>query len=306
MKTKKYGHLGIYLPKEPAKIPCPDELPQLPVLIAAYGCRGSGKSTAIASMLRKYKEANAAHRIFLICPTYKSNRFLWEGLVDPDDVFEEGNQKSLDEVVSRTESEANEWRLYCENRVIWEEYRQQTDDYIAGRRDSVDEDVLSAALQAGVADLETWPEYKWPGCQHPSMIMVVDDCQSSSIFNASTRHKNNLSNLCIKHRHIGTREYGGLSVIMALQSYKSQTGVLSRAIRSNCTAMMLWGIRSDQLLKGIYEELAREIPEDVFYAAYDHCVQDKHDCCFLEFSPMRIRRNLDEILCLDTVNDGVE
>lgn len=302
VNCKKYKHLGIEIPKgEPAPIPCPEELPKLPALIAAYGCRGSGKSTSIASMLRKYKQANAAHRIFLISPTHKSNAFLWDGLVDDDDVFEDSNQKSLDEVILRTESEANEWKLYCENEVIWKKYKDQERKFIDGKIKGIDEDLLLSAIQAGVADLDTYPPYKWVGCKHPSLILVIDDCQSSNLFNPSTRVKNNLSNVCIKHRHIGTRMYGGLSIIIALQSYKSQSGVLSRAIRSNMTACMFWGLRDERTLGSIYEEMAREIDEEQFYSAYDYCIQDRHDCCMVEFGPLRIRRNLDEILDMESL-----
>lgn len=300
--TKKYKHLGIVIPKEPAPIPSPPELPAQPFLIAAYGCRGSGKSTAIASMLRKYKEANAAHRIFLISPTHKSNKFLWEGLVDSDDVFEDANQASLDEVITRAESEAEEWKLYCENEIIWREYKQQERQFIDGRIPKIDEELLSAAIQAGVANMDSYPPYKWPGCKHPCLILCIDDCQSSSLFNPSTKVKNNLSNLAIKHRHVGGgREHGGLSIVVALQSYKSQTGVLSRALRSNMTACMIWGLRDEKMISNIHEEMGREIDEETFFAAYDYCIQDRHDCCMLEFSPLRIRRNLDEVLDLGSL-----
>lgn len=299
MRTKKYKHLGIVIPKEPPPIPSPPELPAQPFLIAAYGCRGSGKSTAISSMIRKYKDAGAANRVFLICPTHKSNSFLWEGLVDDDDVFEDANQASLDEVITRAESEAEEWKLYCENEVIWREYKEQERLFIDGKIAKMDEELLSAAIQAGVAELDTYPPYKWPGCKHPSLILVVDDCMSSSLFNPSTKVRNNLSNIAIRHRHIGTREYGGLSIIVALQSYKSQTGVLSRAIRSNMTACMIWGLRDEKMIGSIHEEMGREIDEETFIAAYDYCIQDRFDCFTIEFSPLRVRRNMDEVLLLD-------
>ena len=303
MKTTRHKHLSVIIPKEPAKIDVPPELPPLPMAMAAYGCRGSGKSTAIASMLRRYQEANCCHRIFLICPTYQSNRFLWEDIVDLEDVYEEANQAALDDVIRKTEAEADSWRVYKENRELFDQYKKQRDELFGGTRDEIDEELLLRAYEAGIAELEEYPDYKYPGCKHPCIFVVIDDAMSSSIFNPSTKTKNNLSNLVIKHRHIGTREHGGLSIIIALQSYKSQSGVLSKAIRSNCTLMSIWGIRSDKMLSDIYEEMAREIPEETFIAAYDHCVQERHDCFTVEFSPLRVRRNFDEILDLGVLGE---
>lgn len=301
VRVKKYDHLGIIIPKEPAKISVPSEFPSLPMALAAYGCRGSGKSTQIASMMRRYKEAGCCHRIFLICPTYQSNKFLWEDLVADEDVFEEANQTALDEAIRRTEEEAESWRLYKKHKELFSVFKKQRDAYISGRRREIDESLLLEAYEAGIAELDEYPEYKWPGCKHPCLFLIVDDCMSSGIFNPSTRIKNNLPNIIIKHRHIGGRENGGLSIIIALQSYKSQTGVLSKAIRSNCTCMMIWGMRSDKMLSEIYEEMAREIDEETFIAAYDHCVQERHDCFMVEFAPLRVRRNFDEILDMESL-----
>ena len=58
------------------------------------GKRGSGKSTIITNYLRMLKEEDKMDRIFVISPTFDSNKALMESLeIDEDDVYDpEGRQ----------------------------------------------------------------------------------------------------------------------------------------------------------------------------------------------------------------------
>lgn len=302
MRTQHIRHLATVLPKEPPKITVPEELPSLHGLFGYYGCRGSGKSTAIASLLRKYKDADRAHRIFLICPTFDSNRYLWEGLVDPDDVYMDANQAALDSIITKVEGDSLTWRYWQHHCLLWEEYQKECKQYINGKKKHLDPELMSEAMQCGVTELESRPTYKYGDCEHPVLHVVVDDCMSSQIFNSSTKVKNNLSNLCIKHRHIADRL--GITLHIALQAWKTNVGVLSRAIRSNLTCVVIWGIRDGKLLDDIHSEVGREIDKDSFYRAYDYAVSgERHDALWVEFGTrVRLRRNLDTLLLLDSDN----
>jgi hypothetical protein len=301
IRTKKVAQLSTYLPKEPPAIEVPDWCPKLPLLAMAAATRGCGKSTAIQSMLRKMKGANVCHRVFLISPTYKSNDFLWDGVVDPGDVYEDAYQSALDSVVGEVESEAKEWKLYNENRMVFEAFKRDEAMYISGRKKELDPVLLAAAVEAGVAHLETYPPYKYHGCQHPCIFLVVDDCQSSAIFNSNTKQKNSLNSLCIRNRHIGGDRFG-CSIIIAVQNWKTQTGALSKAVRMNMTCIMLWRYRCEKLIEDIADECGREINKEQFIAAYDYATREnKWDFLFFEFSPVRLRKNFDEFIDMSTL-----
>lgn len=310
MRSTKYKHLATVVPDGPPKIEVPPELFPLPATVMYSAVRGSGKTTALTSMLRKYKDAGCMHRCFLICPTYPSNAFLFEGLVDKDDVFEDATQASLDTIVARTEEEAEEWERYKKMREIWKRYHDAEHRYIEGQAEEIDEQLMLEAIDAGVADIQEFPPYKYGAdCQHPCMWAVVDDCQSSQIFNPSTRQKNNLANLVIRHRHIGGNRFG-LSMVISMQNWKTTVGSLSRALRANMTCLALYGIKDKKLLDDIYTEVAREIDQATFFNAFQYATAgEKYNHLFIEFTPkLRMRKNFDEILAENFVsnntNDG--
>lgn len=305
MKTKKLRNMGIELQKEPPKISVPDELPPLPGLFGFFGVRGSGKTTAAQSLLRKYKAAGLMHRLFLITPTYESNRFLFDGLLqDTGDVFESTTQASLDEVINRVHAEAEEWRIYKSNKKLWHEFQLQKKEYVRGKRKEIDPELVGEVMQAGLGDLDTFPDYKYGDCDHPCMWLVLDDIQSSSLLNQSTKVPGNLANLCIKHRHIAGRF--GVNIIMCFQNWKMQVGALSRALRANLTACALFGYRDKKIVDSIYEEVSQEVSLEVFQQCYDYATQpNKWDFLFVEFgSDVRLRKNLDELIIFSGQDNG--
>lgn len=301
VKTRKVPKLSIELQPEPEKIRVPDELFPLPATVVYYGVRGSGKTSAIQSMLRKYQAANLMNRLFIISPTFKSNNFLFDGLIsDQGDVYEEAVQSSLNDVIDKVQSEADEWKKYQENKIIFDEYKRQEKLLLAGRIPKIYPDVLNAAVEAGISMLDRFPDYKYPGVQRPQMWLLLDDVQSSSLFNSSTKVRNCLNNVLIKTRHIGGDRFG-LNVVIALQNYKLQNGGLSRALRMNTTAMALFGYRDPKLIEDIHSEISREVTQEQFAAAFDYATQgEKWNHLFVEFGTnVRLRKNFDEFIIAD-------
>jgi hypothetical protein len=166
----------------------------------------------------------------------------------------------------------------------------------------VDADAIGAAIQAGLENLEKYPAYKFGDVARPLMFLVVDDCQSSPIFQTGTKHSNSLSALCIRNRHIGGLEYGGLSIIIAMQNWKAAHGALSKNIRMQLTNIALWRYRDRELIDDIYNEVANDISEQQFRAAYEYATQgEKWNMLFIEFNPVRLRRNFDEEIVLESL-----
>lgn len=296
MKTRKITNFAAVLGKEPPAIRVPEELPKLPMLLAAYGVRGSGKSVSITTMLRKYKEANLLQRAFLISPTYGSNAHLFSDLVAPEDIYSETNQASLDAILESVASEAAEYKLYREHKLLFEEYTKQKKQYIAGKRKEIDSDLLFAVYQCGLADMETFPKYKYDTDQTPQMWLILDDCQSGQLFLPSTKTRKNLSSVMIAHRHWESRF--GLNIVIALQNFKAQTGTLARAMRANLTCMCLFGYRDEKLLESIHDEIGREVTKEEFYDLFDYATSgEKWNHLTIEFgNPIRFRKNWDTFL----------
>lgn len=296
IKAKRLKNLGIITGHAPPPIKVPDHLMPLHGLFGFFATRGSGKSCAMSTLLKRYKEhLGEGMRVFLICPTYKSNVHLYDDIVEKEDVFEEASQASLDKITEIIEEEAQLWNLWKDQTMLWKEYKRQERLYLAGKRKDIDDDVLYEAVELGLADREDPPEYKYGTCEHPVMFIVLDDCMSSALFNQTTKVKNNLSNLAIKHRHIFTI---GCTIFVALQSFKSQTGVLSRSIRNNLTCQCIWGFRDESLLDSIHEELGREISKEAFYELFDFATKDSpHDfLCIEHGGHPRFRKNFDTVL----------
>ncbi len=268
IKTKVLPRFKAILGNEPPKIDVPDFLIESPFLAGFYGVRGSGKSVAMTTLLKKFKSCDKLQRCFLICPTYQSNKHLYEDIVKPEDVYEEASQGSLDKILEEVSVESQTWKMWQDHCALYDEYKRQERLFLAGKRKEIDVDLLFEAVELGIADMEKRPEYKHGNCDHPMLVLVLDDCMSLTLFNGSTKVKNNLSNVCIKHRHLGNRI--GLSIMVALQAFKSQTGVLSKSIRNNLTCQCIWGIKDEKLLDSIYQEIGREITKEQFYKMFDY------------------------------------
>jgi hypothetical protein len=71
----------------------------------------------------------------------------------------------------------------------------------------------------------------------------------------------------------------------------------------NLTCIALAKYRDKDLIHDIYNEVANDITEEQFYAAYEYATSgEKWNFLFVEFSnPIRLRRNFDEILDLDSL-----
>ena len=67
--------------------------------------------------------------------------------------------------------------------------------------------------------------------------------------------------MCIKHRHIGKGL--GISIFMLVQSYCAQGGI-NRAIRENCTLLLLFKLNQDAQIKKLYSETDLDMTEEQF------------------------------------------
>ena len=113
-----------------------------------------------------------------------------------------------------------------------------------------------------------------------------------------------ISELCIKHRHLGQLEAGGsigASLIFCMQAYKSAQGGLPKALRGNLTLLMVGRLKNEKDLEAVAEECANEVSKDVFYRVFKQATDRPHSFLVLDMHPKKehpssFRRGLDTFI----------
>ena len=145
------------------------------------------------------------------------------------------------------------------------------------------------------------PEHRWKGRR--CVIMVwFDDVMGAEIM--SGRGARKLSNITIKHRHLGALKEGGAigcSLIFNMQSYKSAQGGIPKALRGNLTLLLLGKTKSEKELLEIAEEFGSEIGVPQFSELYKQATDEPHSFLMIDlFSkpghPSMFRKNLSEFI----------
>ena len=256
----------------------PPDLFQLHSLCAFIGPRGKGKTHAMVNLTLKYLHEGSFNRVFLITPTYKSNRIFH--VLDPDenDVFENINNiyGALNTIEIETAKDAKKYKDF-------KEYLSAYKKYSRGKPITPSEDTLLRNNQ-----------YKKPNfIPRPSPLLIVDDMSHTDIY--STSHSNPFPNLCLRHRHIN--DGIGITIFMATQTFK--TGI-PKAIRQNIQQFFLWPTNDLSQLDCIYEEIGSMCTKEVFEDMYRRATRGKHNFLTIDSNAkhhlLQFRKNFDTIL----------
>ena len=146
------------------------------------------------------------------------------------------------------------------------------------------------------------PQHKYNG-RKPCMCLILDDAQGSMLYSKPRA----INQMTIYHRHLAQLEKGGalgISLFFLVQSYKTQSGGITRAIRGNVTSMILFRNKNVKMLQEIADEIAGEIEPSKFFQVYEKAMKDKHDFLFIDLHkkdshPSAFRRNLDTFLVVE-------
>lgn len=292
---KKLGKLGIKLTgAAPKPIKVPDHLFELPGVWTLCGKRGSGKSTALASLLRDYKAAGFLDRLWIISPTIKGriNQAMFSDLAAPEDCHTELEWSTVRKVLDQVEDEGLEWRLHEKRVKVYERLQNYMRD---GTMDRVPPKLLLEADALGMLESEYLerPTHKWG--HSPRLFLVYDDVQSSKIMSPSS--KNPCNNLAISNRHCG--DGVGLTIVYCVQSYTAHSG-LPRVLREQTTLFLLWRMASEARRQQLALELANDLDDKEFLAVLDAGTDeaDNHSFVCIDFQAPRERRYRK---CFDTI-----
>lgn len=266
----------------PKPIVVPPHLFDLPGVWVCCARRGSGKTTAIASLLRDYKSHGYMDRLWVVSPTIDSdiNRKLFEDLAKPEDCLSAATNASVKQVLDQCDEEAAEWHAYQRKYEVWKKLSKLAPDEIPYKL-AMEADAL------GMLDGERLekPHYKYG--HHPRLFLLLDDIQGGELMRAGS--KNILSNLAIRNRHVGNGV--GLTLIYCVQNYATHSG-LGRHIRENATAYFVWRMASEERRLQIAKELSNDIDQDTFLCALEEATggDDAHTFLTVDMQAPKARR----------------
>lgn len=276
MKSKKIGKFHTKLPEKAAfTIETEPDYPKLHCLCIASGKRGSGKSCAVVNYIKQCQEKKYFDRVFLITPTYHSNKTIWDiATIEEEDIIEP-SVTCIKDIIGIVEAEREEWDLFLQRKEAYKKFKKDIKNKPINR---IDEETLLEYQDLGFFEQE--PEWKYgKDREHPPRLaLIIDDCLSTPVM---AKPSCGLTNMIIKHRHLGKGL--GLSVFMLVQSYKCQGG-LSRVIRENCTMLMLFKINQEAQIKAIYEEADCNMEEEEFIRMCEEVHSVPHNFLLMDFS----------------------
>lgn len=286
---------AIQVPKDSAfRIDTPDDQIKMHALVFAIAKRGGGKTVALTSLLKSLQRDKALDRLLVISPTWGSNKNMFDGLpVSEDDVYHETDASVVDDIVMKVKKEMDMYTEYTEKMKL----RQQMLKALKATHSESDVYKINPQLMIDCFNYDIIgqdpPPHKWGG-KRPVMALLVDDAQGSKLFGSAK-----FQNLCLRHRHLG--DGLGLTIMMACQTFKAQTGGMPVAIRDNTTHMLLFPTRNRESLKNVIKEVSDDIGEEEFLSAFDTATKEgDHDFLFVDFHPKipgrKFRKNFDEYI----------
>ena len=298
MKRVKVPGLDIKIPPGSAfQIATPPMMPKMHLLAAVVAPRGYGKGVITTNLIEQLKVVD---RLILVSPSAASNKALNDRLhtmLAPEDIFDDPNDLSvLDHIVAIVEKERDEYEEYWDKRRKFELLMRKLDSDTPLFQ--IPTDVLMDNFDGhGFKP----PEHRWNG-RRPVIMVWFDDVFGSEIMGGRGAKK--LSQICIKHRHLGPLKEGGAigaSLIFNVQAYKSAQNSLPKALRGNLTLLLLGKTKSEKELLEIAEEFGSEIGVAHFVELYKQATQAPHSFLMIDLHPKsehpsQFHQNLSEFI----------
>ncbi len=290
LKKKRISGFKTLLPAKSAfTIETAEDFPKLHTLTIASGKRGGGKSVAVANFIKKCKDNIYFDRVWLVTPTYWSNKTIWDIAEIEEEDIHEPTLTILKEIQGMVDDERDEWDDFLLRK---EQYKQFQQDMRKKPITELDELTLLEYQEKGF--FEGPPEWKYKKEQPPRLGLILDDTLGTPLMSKPSA---GLINMCIKHRHLGRGL--GISIFMLVQSYCSHGGI-NRAIRENCTMLWLFRVNQEQQLKKIIEESDLPVSEEKFMEMCRYCHDIPFNYLLLDFSPktedQRFRSGMSEYI----------
>ena len=275
----------------------PKMMPKAHFLCAVIAPRGYGKGLITTAFLEKLAVID---RLIVVSPSALSNKALLDRLkkmLKPEDIHSDVNDITvIDRIIASVDKERDDLEEYLEK-------KKRYDRLMKGLRNEsplfrVSDDDLLASFDGNRFKP---PEHTWGG-RIPCVTVWFDDIFGSQLMLGRGARK--ISELCIKHRHMGQLKEGGAlgcSLIFNMQAYKSAQGGLPKALRGNLTLLMLGRMKSEKDLDAVADEVAGEVDRDTFYRVFAQATDRPHSFLVIDMHPKKdhpsqFRRGLDTFI----------
>eukprot|EP00965_Chrysotila_dentata_P141016 4661320-Pleurochrysis_carterae.AAC.2 len=165
-------------------------LHQLCILTAK---RGGGKMVAVSNLIRHYKDRGFFDRVFVITPTYGTNKNIWDmAQIDEDDVIDI-SPDAIDQITNRVEKEKRVWDDFLRQKEIYNDCGSASD-----RLRYVSDDDLLRWAGCGLFSVKK-TKWKYQREVPPRLALVIDNALNSPVMSSK---RSGLINLCLRHRHL--------------------------------------------------------------------------------------------------------
>ena len=270
-------------------------MPNLHTQLLCCGAKGMGKTISIVNLVKKLE----FDRIFLISPTAKSNHAILSMInINDEDMYEDTDDLNIiSDVISKVEQEGQEYDEYHEKLKQYNEFIKKVNN---SQYHLIDDIELETFMNDDNEIIK--PEHYLNG-RRPKIALILDDILGSYLMSKGIRKVNNLG---IRHRHISPvkAEGGGalgISTFFLTQTFRCQTGGISKPIRSNCNSLIIFKTKNENEFNDLAEEVAGEIGKELFTKIYTLATDEPHSFLFIDFNPKkshpsRYRKNLDTFL----------
>ena len=278
--------------------PTPLESFKQPALHMIVGQRTAGKSYLTSKILAQAKKDSTFDRIYIVTPSFNSNKSYFGKYIDDQDVYEP-TKESISDVIKSVESDRDEFENYLNKIKMYKKF--QRDKHKNAKL--IDEDNLIYYYENNFCD--EMPKWKYSKVEPPKSLLILDDCLGSPAILQSS----GLTRVATLNRHIAAlkenhsnRSACGLAVIILTQSYRMNNGI-SRVLRENLSLLTLFKNKQQKQMDAIKEELANVVDEDKFSKAYEFATSEKFGSLTVDFAPkdkkFQFRKNLNELIILD-------
>ena len=270
-----------------------------PCLHLIVGQRTSGKSYLASRILAQAKADQTFDRIYIVTPSFNSNKSYFGKYIDKKDVFEP-TKDSISNVIEQVEQDRDEWEMYLKKMKDFKKFKNEIHD----KRVHISDDDILTYMDHGFFENKK-PTWKYKKIEPPKSLLILDDVlgspailQSSGLTRISTLNRHLAA---LDENYLG-RSACGLAVMILTQTYKSQNGI-SRVLRENVSLLTLFKNKQEKQLEAIKEELANVVDITCFDEAYEAATSEKHGSLTIDFSPKTpcktFRRNLNEFIVFD-------
>lgn len=259
------------------------------------GSKNSGKTYGLVKMLKNFEEfpiydANGnklENRIILICPTANSSAnpiFHTLRDLDEDDIFTEYNDDILQMILDDIKREKDEI-------LEREEYIRIYNKLLKSKSlTKMNDEELMILEKYDYTSPDELPKLKY---NHPPVIfMILDDMIGSN--NCFKRGNCLISNLTIKHRHLG------INLLFTTQNPKS----IPNIIRANIDLWVLYKFsNANIIIDKCYEEVSSLIDENQFLEMYLYATKEPYNAFVIDTHPLtdnnkRFKMNYDVLMSI--------